>query len=80
MTDTEYLMQMHILRDELERTASAEPYDPGAHGDVVTKIDDLNRLWSKSLAERRQIKNILCAAAILFVLYLVYLLLSELCR
>lgn len=80
MTNTEYLMQMHILTEELNRSASAEPYDSGANADIVTKIDVLNRLWSKNLAERHRIKNILCVAAILFVLYLFYLVLSELCR
>ena len=78
MTKTEYLMQMYLLRNELERAASAEPYDPGAHADVVAKINNLNRQWSKTLAKRHRIKTILCIAAILFMLYLVYLLLSEL--
>jgi len=77
MNDKEYLKKMFALNEELQRAAEAEPYDPGGHGDVVTKIDNLNLQWSKSLAERRRIKNILCVAAILFVLYLVYCLLSE---
>lgn len=78
MTGKKYYKLMSALGSELQRAASAEPYDPGAHGDVVTKINDLNRQWSKTLAERRRIKIIVCVAAILFVLYLVYLLLSEL--
>lgn len=80
MTGEKYLKLMFALSDELERTASAEPYDPGAHGDVLEKINELNHQWFVALGKRRRIKNVLCAAAILFVLYLVYLLLSELCR
>jgi len=78
MRNSEYLYRMTKLAHELERAASAEPYDPVAHGDIVTSINDLNLQWSKSLAERRRIKNILCCAAIVFVLYLLYVLLSEL--
>lgn len=77
MTETEYLMAMYRLRDELERTASAEPYDPESHSDALDKIRDLNRQWSNTLVERRRIKNILCVAAILFVLYLVYCVVRE---
>lgn len=62
---------MYLLRNELERAESAEPYDMGAHGDVITKINNLNHQWFKTLNMRHWIKNILCVAAILFVLYLI---------
>lgn len=52
MTGKKYRKLMFALGCELERAASAEPYDPGAHGDVVTKINNLNRQWSDSLGRR----------------------------
>jgi len=78
MTETDYLMQMHVLGEELAHADSAEPYDPGAHGDVLQKINELNHLWYVALGARRRIKNIVCVAVTLFVLYLIYLLCSEL--
>ena len=77
MTETEYLTQMHILGEELARADSAEPYDLEAHADVINKINELNHQWYVSLGARRRIKNIVCVAVTLFVLYLIYLLLSE---
>ena len=77
MTETEYLMQMHILGQELDRKASAEPYDPAAHGDVLQKINELNHQWYVSLGARRRTRAIVCVAVTLFVLYLIYCLMCE---
>ena len=77
MTCKKYLKLMFALSEELGNAAGAEPYDPHAYNLVTDKINNLNHQWFVCLGQRRRIKNILCIAAILFVLYLVYLLLSE---
>ena len=78
MTGKKYLKQMFALSEELGNAAGAEPYDPHDYNLVIDKINSLNHLWFVSLGQRRRIRIILSVAAILFVLYLVYLLLSEL--
>lgn len=77
MTGKKYLKLMFALSEELGNAAGAEPYDPHAYNLVIDKINHLNHLWFVSLDQRRRIKNILCVAAIVFVLYLIYCLLSE---
>jgi len=52
MTEKDYLRKMHLLRDELGCANLAEPYDPGTHGDIVAKINNLNHLWYLSLRRR----------------------------
>ena len=76
MTGKKYLKLMFALSEKLGNAAGAKPYNPDAYNVVVAKINNLNHQWFVCLGQRRRIKNILCVAAILFVLYLVYLLLS----
>ena len=52
MTETEYLMQIRFLAEELDRTGSAEPYDPDTYNDVVDQINKLHGTWYRSQRRR----------------------------
>jgi len=45
MKDTTYLKRMIALTQELERNASAEPYDPDSYNRTVEALKDTNRAW-----------------------------------
>lgn len=45
MNNSEYLHIMYSLSEELERAASAEPYDPDAYNDVVARITAAHSAW-----------------------------------
>jgi len=64
MTDTEYLKIMYSLGDELERSASAEPYDPDAYNNVIDAINRTNRIWWR---DRRLHHWFTTAAIIVFI-------------
>lgn len=77
MTESEYLMQMRFLGEELERAQKADPYDQDAYNKVVDKLNSVNHQWFVTLGARRRIRAILCVSVTLFVLYLIYCLLCE---
>lgn len=52
MTDRKYLKTMIYLSEELERAASAEPYDPDQYNKVIDSINSTNRVWLNSLRRR----------------------------
>lgn len=48
MTDRKYLKTMVELGEELDRIASAVPYDSEAHKKVIDSINRTNRIWYNS--------------------------------
>ena len=77
MTDHTYLKIMVSLGEDLERAASAEPYDPDEYNNIINAIESTNRVWYHSRQRRSLVISFAYIAAILFVLYLVYCILSE---
>lgn len=78
MTDKEYLRKMEFLIGELDRVSAAEPYDRDEHSNIVDTINLVHCQWHRSCRRGPRILILVYIAAILFVLYLVYLLVSEL--
>lgn len=77
MTDHEYHKQLLELTAKLARAASARPYDPDAYNAV---LDELTELGKKPIEDRRIspiVLSFVYLSAILFVLYLVYCIVSE---
>lgn len=52
MTNTKYLKKMITLSEELERAATAEPYDPDAYNLVITKIQRIIPPWQQRRRRR----------------------------
>ena len=77
MTETEYLKQMISLIRDLDRAASADPYDPDEYNKVINAIHSTNDAWSRSRRISSGVLSFAYISAILFVLYLIYCLLSE---
>ena len=48
MDERTYLKLMVSLGEDLERAASAEPYDPDQYNKVIDSINKANRLWFRS--------------------------------
>ena len=73
MTDEEYLKQILALADELDRTGSAEPYDPDTYNDVIDRINKLHGVGYRSQRRRPWIVMILVWIGIAFLIGIVLL-------
>ena len=71
MTDEEYLKQILALADELDRTGSAEPYDPDTYNDVIDRINKLHGVGYRSQRRRPWIVMILVWILIAFLTFII---------
>lgn len=65
MNDKTYLKIMVELGEELERAASARPYDPDEYNKTIDALNRTNRIWWRSRRRRPWMKICFC----LFLLY-----------
>ena len=71
MTEEEYLKQILALADELDRTGSAEPYDPDVYNDVIDRINRLHGVRYRSQRRRPWIVMILVWILIAFLTFII---------
>ena len=65
MNDSEYLKRLIALTEELNKAASAEPYDPVAYNRVIQELNSVKPPWESR--RRRRPWGII--AFVLFLLY-----------
>lgn len=67
MTDKQYLIKMIALTEELERAASAEPYDEDVYNDVIARLTASHLTWYHNRRQRPWLMyfSILCLLWIL---------------
>ena len=73
MTDEEYMKQMVALTNELDRAASAQPYDPDEYTNIIDSINLLYRKWNRSRNRPLWILLLFKVAALLFFIGLLFL-------
>ena len=72
MTDKEYLEKMIALTDELNRTASANPYDPDAYNSVIDQLNSIVPPWEQRRRRRPWAAVMIVIFLVLVLLYIVW--------
>lgn len=76
MTDKHYLENMCSLTKELERAASAEPYDPDVYNDVVARFNALHFCWYYGRRRRQWITIMFILFLLLILAWIIYFAMS----
>lgn len=73
MTDRQYIKQMIVLTEQLERWANEEPFNKAAWQCALDEFHYCNCLWSKT----RRRRSWLATALIVFLWILLFLLVAD---
>ena len=76
MTDKEYLKKMIALTEELNRVASAEPYDPDAYNRVIDQLNNVKPPWESRRRRRPWFAFASCIILLIILVWIVYTVLS----
>jgi len=78
MTDKQYLQRMVSLMKELERSASAEPYDPDAYNDILAHCQASYYAWYHNRHRPQYFAFASCIGLLIVLLLIVWKVLSVL--
>lgn len=77
MTDRQFLERMIFLTEKMCDIYNAEPLDQDARQAIRDEVHELGQKFNRSHRVSPRVMNFFYIAAILFVVYLVYCILSE---